>query len=200
MSNYRLDYNEPENEHDNPHDVSLEHLDEIIYGGKPAALKQVTWDDLTKELQHALLATSRDEEIKFVEAEYLYDNGLIAYKPPTMIGVSRYRLTPAGRALLPAPTLTPQALGAAIYGTSEYWQQMNSASIEAHTETLERVKVLEAENARLRDVMIEALAFARTGLIPMEFEPYVFDGETRRLHWNEHMRIQIAKLIDAALK
>lgn len=101
----------------------------------------------------------------------------------------------------PAPeTLTPSELDAAIYGTPEYWQQMSSASIEAHTETLERVKVLEAENARLRDVMIEALAFARTGLIPMEFEPYVVDGETRRLHWNEHMRIQIAKLIDAALK
>jgi hypothetical protein len=38
MSDKPIIYTEPENERDNPHNVPLESLDEIIYGGKPAAL------------------------------------------------------------------------------------------------------------------------------------------------------------------
>lgn len=170
-----------------------------------------TWGDLTKELQHALLATSRDEEIKFVEAEYLYDNGLIAYKPPTMIGVSRYRLTPAGRALLPAPTLTgkcidcgeeatrtwyeapickacyekqlpPQALDADSLATDlptqvKYWQAMNEASLEAHTETLEKLAELEKENA----LLLQSLANRDADVMRLEAERDALQGQVLRL-------------------
>lgn len=127
-------------------------------------MKMTTWDELSLAQQmileaarkhNVIVATDRDGVLapyewphaafeKFITDGYLEQFG---------IGTSyytRYRLTPAGRALLPAPTLTPQALDAAIYGTSEYWQQMSSASIEAHTETLERVKELEAEVMELR--------------------------------------------------
>lgn len=63
-----------------------------------------------------------------------------------------------------------------------------------------RIKELEERNNALEDVILEVLAYARTSLIPDTFEPYVADHSTRLLHWNEHMRMQIAKLIDAAIK
>lgn len=173
-----------------------------------------TWDELSLAQQmileaarkhNVIVATDRDGVLapyewphaafeKFITDGYLEQFG---------IGTSyytRYRLTPAGRALLPAPTLTPQALDAAIYDekpvlpgdnmsvrqlleaiaeglTGDYsaaavaskaLEKLNvqhyadsadalaieralaDASVEAHAETLEKMRALEEENARLR--------------------------------------------------
>lgn len=133
MSNYRLDYNEPENERDNPHDVSLEHLDEIIYGGKPSALPMVTWDELSAELQTGLRQLVEGRHIDSDLEDALEVLGLAEY----VEYAHAVWATDAGRAILPMDAVTiERALG--------------EASLEAHAETLGKMQALEAENARLR--------------------------------------------------
>lgn len=126
---------------------------------------------LKPELMAALEAIDQQSPVDFWDAETLVDTGLAAFNPGNDYW---YELTSTGELQL-----------------NKYaaWDELRAERDAA----LERIKVLE-------NVLLEALAYARTGLIPVEFEPYVFDGETRRLHWNEHMRMQIAKLIDAAIK
>lgn len=145
MSNYRLDYSEPENERDNPHDVSLEHLDEIIYGGKPSALPTVTWDELDVFEQYALELLSKGETLLTPNYRTTYDRllgmGLVTLIPAELTTFpydgKELQITPAGRAILPMDALAIE-------------RALADASVEAHAETLARVKVLEAENARLR--------------------------------------------------
>lgn len=141
------------------HNTDGENMDEIVFGGKPAALKQVTWDNLDVFEQYALELISRGETLLTPNYRTTYDRLLgmeLVELIPAELTTFPYagkelRITPAGRALLPAPeTLTPSELDAAIYGTPGYWEAMSNASVEAHAVTLERVKALEDENARLR--------------------------------------------------
>lgn len=103
MAEYNIDYIEPENERDNPHDVGLEELDAIIYSGKPSAVQAVTWEGLSEDEQNAILLFRKynrvgyptDEQTRIV-IEGLTEKGVIAVNSD--VG---HVFTEAGRALLP---------------------------------------------------------------------------------------------------
>lgn len=174
MAEYNIDYIEPENERDNPHDVGLEELDAIIYSGKPPALPTVTWEGLTASQQNAMLMANKSPFFPFtlpeiMACEWLAENGLLSDLD------GEYMLTEAGRALLPkageavsvptAKAIPPHAtllqdLQSIAMGEIEDCPVANIA-MSAHnlintlehelTAANERAEAAEAEVARLRD-------------------------------------------------
>lgn len=65
---------------------------------------------------------------------------------------------------------------------------------------LARAQAAEGEAARLREVLTDALAMARTSLIPDTFEHFEAVQDTRALQWSDRMRASTAAMIADALK
>lgn len=177
-------------------------------------MNNVTRNDLDAFEQYALELLSRGETLLTPNRKPTYDRLLgmgLATLIPAVLTTFPYdgkelRITPAGRALLPTPDTTVNGCtrchtnAAVVRGLCVDCAgaeiDLGVASVDAHAKTLERVTALEAENARLRDAMLEALAFARTRLIPDDYAPRF---PNRREGWLEYMQNRAASILNQAL-